>query len=172
MKEARRTGSLVGESFRTTLWQPLVCGTISCTLELVSTGWLIRGIDNKRQIRDIFMANPSIPVHADKTPFLCPFHQTLTNPTEHFKAILWEDVHLRGAFLHLIFKNLPYLLITVTDKEGNVTNRLKDEVVYDWSFDAQRNLRVLANGFPIGVKASLLELATDPQFAGKVIIDG
>jgi len=146
LAEATRVGALVGSAEHITRWSPDTC---KCKLDQISHGVTIRVIDNKKQIREIFVVDPTKNITEGESINLCPSHAHLLFPKDHFDVVL-EENQRKNRFQAAIGYDLPY----------------------KWSFDVNRILVVDVNGLTPLIANAIRSLVNDPQFKNKVIING
>ena len=149
LAEAERVGAVVGTATHIQRWKPDTC---KCVLDMLIDGWLIRCGNYEGTVQETFFPAPPVRGRAGQTRRTCRFH-IIDNPVLHFETVM-EEVQRKSTF----------------QREFQKHARTQD--AFRWSFDEARNLVVDVSHLPPLAAAALRTRLSDPQFTGKVRING
>lgn len=158
LAEARRIGALIGADTHRTRWKTSTCRPYKCVLEIIKDGVKVRVIDSKRQVREIFMPDPTRVPRGGNTIVLCPFHQS--NAATQYETVLKESRLVTG-FISILHEQSPGLF-----ENGRLAKP------YKWEFDRDRKLVVDIRDFPPEKLDSTRSIAGNPRFEGRLVIYG
>ena len=132
---------------KTTRWKPDTC---DCVIEYE---WDTEVAQEQR-------------VHTLKTIKSCQPHYHLPSDQAYQQVI--KENQLKNKIHSTILHNMPEVVDTQTDSQGNALLKLKAGIEYQWSFDANRNIQVSLKGGTASQKSALSALLNSNFQAGLV----